>query len=716
MRRSKVAPALAVLMACTICLVNLAVAADAGPAKARVNEAAKPDTLVYMNPFEILVTASRIPLPLKQVPAATTVVGGEQLRTMPRGVSIDEALRTVPGVRIDDQMGAERIHLSIRGQGILTEAGVRGTKVLLDGLPLNDPSGVAPDIYDVDWSVVRRVEVLRGPSGALYGGGGSAGVINIATNDGEPGPLHGGAATTFGSHNFNKTTANFGGTRGYANYQVSFSRASADGYRQHTAFFARNLYEKVRWDPTSSVHLTQVIGWTDYFDQNAEGLSIGQVRQDPRQPNPDANVYNEYYLTNRFFSGITGQVEINRHHDLQCAGYFRTTRAAVSVPRNVDHRSYLTPGLSLQYNLHTPLAQVGDADVLNHFSLGSDVQWQTFDEYKLAHPSGSAREDTLQANQKVGQRGIGIFVMDRLELGSQWGLVLGGRYDDMRNKLKDQFASDPVDVSGKASFHKGTARAGLAYTPLAELNLYGNWSQGFLPPSTEELSGNPDAFGGFNRHLAPATSQGEEIGVRGTLRDVFSYDVTGFHLKTDKDFDRYRIADRRLETFYRNVGASKRYGVETQVRFHPIASLKSEIAYTYSHFRYTSPDALKDKILPNIPTHQLTIDLEHEPLPGVTLGVTCEVQTKWQINSQNTAGGVDTGGNSFDAPPVNGFTLWGARASYAWKLAGVRGELTIAGKNIFGRKYIAFSEPDPDGNSYQPGPRQEVFGGVSVHL
>jgi len=49
---------------------------------------------------------------------------------------------------------------TIRGQGILVEKGLRGIKVLLDGIPLNDPTGLAPDLFDVDWTAVQSVEVL----------------------------------------------------------------------------------------------------------------------------------------------------------------------------------------------------------------------------------------------------------------------------------------------------------------------------------------------------------------------------------------------------------------------------------------------------------------------------------------------------------------------------------------------------------------------------
>ena len=81
----------------------------------------------------------------------------------------------------------------------------------------------------------------------------------------------------------------------------------------------------------------------------------------------------------------------------------------------------------------------------------------------------------------------------------------------------------------------------MSWNPRADAGLYASWGQGFLPPATEELANNPDGMGGFNTHLVPATSQGEEVGVRGGSRGV-SYDVALFHLTTNHDFGRYRVA------------------------------------------------------------------------------------------------------------------------------------------------------------------------------
>lgn len=184
----------------------------------------KADSTNIMKLQEVVISASKLPVTLKHYPGAVSIVNKSTLSIMPRFIAINEALRLVPGVRIDNQHDAERIHLSIRGQGILTENGIRGIGVVLDGIPVNDPSGFVPDLYDVDWATVQNIEVLRGPFASLYGEGGAAGVIYITTQNGSRKPFAGSVNQTIGSHAFYKTMVQFGGKAKHMDYRISFSR------------------------------------------------------------------------------------------------------------------------------------------------------------------------------------------------------------------------------------------------------------------------------------------------------------------------------------------------------------------------------------------------------------------------------------------------------------------------------------------------------------
>ena len=115
------------------------------------------DSLKQISLKEIIISGNRINIPLRLNPAATSVVTTSDLHSMPRSIAANEALMFVPGVRIDNQANGSRLHMSIRGQGILSERGLRGIKVLIDGIPVNDPTGFAADLYDVDWEAVKQI-------------------------------------------------------------------------------------------------------------------------------------------------------------------------------------------------------------------------------------------------------------------------------------------------------------------------------------------------------------------------------------------------------------------------------------------------------------------------------------------------------------------------------------------------------------------------------
>ncbi len=665
---------------------------------------AQADTPVVVNPFTVVVTATRQTIPLKENPAATTVVGQQDLSSLPRGVAADEALAGVPGIRIDNQGDGERVHLSIRGQGVLTESGVRGIKVLLDGLPLNDPTGVAPDLYDVDWSTVDRVEVLRGPAGALYGGGGSGGVLNIITRDGGPGTAQGLASGEFGSYGFYKTLAEGGGTTGNANYRVSMSHAAADGWRQHTSFWSDNIYGKLHWTPSARVDVQQILAWTDHYEDNAEGLPRAVAWTDPTRANPDAIPKNEFYKVGRFTGGLTSRFGLAPGQALSVTSFFRAWKYLEPRPSEIIRRQFLAPGLSLQYDLDRAVGPLR-----HHLSVGGDGQWQSVDELRFDN-LGSAQQGGLQSNENIVQRAGGFFALDRIELAPGWTLMLGGRYDVIQNRLRDILNPEG---SLRKDFERATARAGLAWAPSAPLNLYANVSTGFLPPATAELLNNPAGPSGFNQSLTFATSTGEEVGARGLLASAFTYELALFHLETENDIGRFRLppsTGRGGIDFYRNVGNTRRFGAEARLAWRPIRRLSTEVAYTWSRFKYIAPAAIDGHWLPSSPEHILHLGADCQVAPRLSLGVDSDMQSHWWV---------DTDGLAW----VPGFALWGAHASYQWRLAGLSGDLSVAAKNIFGAFYMAFTEPDFDDtggvvvdvyNSYQPGPKQEYYARVSV--
>lgn len=678
-------------------------------------ESTSSDTAFYKIPTEIIITAPRMNMAVKEAPFATSIVGHDVIRELPRSVGVDEALKLVPGVKVDNQANGERVHLSIRGQGILTERGIRGIKILMDGIPINDPTGFAPDFFDVDFSAVDHIEVLRGPAASLYGGSASGGIINIMTENAVNKPLYGEAQTSFGSNNFWKGFGQFGGSVNQVNYNLSFSRTMGDGYRQHTHFWGNNFYGKAIYSPTEDIQLTPIFGYTHMYHENPEGINLAYYQKDPTLPNDDAIPFNEFLETERVTHGAKGHFALSDKHEMDVTAFLKRTSFLEANNHTFNHRTILTPGVSAEYDY--TMGQPAD-DVRNRIAVGADFQWQTIDQHES--PNDHAVEiDTLLSKEQIKQRGVGPFLVDQLSIGKDWSIVGSLRYDNIHNELNDLLTTDSTRASGTRDFSKATGRIGVTYSLVQEANLFANWGQGFLPPATEELALNPDAYGGFNTHLISATSQGFEVGSRGSFQQTLSYDLTLFYLKTDNDFDRYRLPDRGQTTFYRNSGSTRRVGAELYGRFTPIRELDVQLAYTYSNFKYTSdsPDRIvmddttivkyikNGNWLPNSPQHQLYLDVQYQVVPRLTLGASVEALSKSYIDGANV-----------DAEAVDGYALVSARIAYKLQLGAVIAELSLNARNIGDTKYVAFSEPDPGGNAYQPGAGREFFGGLKIQL
>jgi len=141
--------------------------------------AQEPRDSVELEP--VVVTASRVPLPRDAVVAAVTVVTADELRR--RGIrTVAEALRGIAAATV----------VETGSVGGLTELYLRGgesdyVKVLLDGVPLNQPGGTL-DFANLTIDNVERIEIVRGPTSVLYGSDAVTGVIQLFTRTGSGAP------------------------------------------------------------------------------------------------------------------------------------------------------------------------------------------------------------------------------------------------------------------------------------------------------------------------------------------------------------------------------------------------------------------------------------------------------------------------------------------------------------------------------------------------
>src|SRR5512145_39884 len=177
----------------------------------------------------LFVTATRIEKSVYDIPAAIDAVSGDELRTHRPNVDLSEGVGRIPGIVVQNRYNyAQDLQVSSRGFGARAAFGVRGIRLIADGIPATMPDGQG-QAATFALSSAERIEVLRGPFSALYGNA-AGGVIAVDTADGPTAPTV--AADVFaGKYDTWRAATRLGG------YNTLFdaSRFESDGYREHSA-------------------------------------------------------------------------------------------------------------------------------------------------------------------------------------------------------------------------------------------------------------------------------------------------------------------------------------------------------------------------------------------------------------------------------------------------------------------------------------------------
>jgi len=187
----------------------------------------------------IFIQAIRVQEPWQDTPMAITKLNVLKTQNIKQQLSLNDYLQSVPGLFVQNANNfSQDMRVSVRGFGSRSAFGIRGVKLLVDGIPETTPDGQG-QIDNLNLSVLKTIEVIRGPSAALYGNA-SGGVISINTLDTVDSLLLKGAVTA-GSFNFQRFQATTGFKAGRSSYILDANHTTTDGYRDQSGFSNTNV-------------------------------------------------------------------------------------------------------------------------------------------------------------------------------------------------------------------------------------------------------------------------------------------------------------------------------------------------------------------------------------------------------------------------------------------------------------------------------------------
>ena len=204
---------------------------DAATVTVAAGGSALVDMSLAIAPLAETVTVTRTEQQLSAVPTAVAVVGRETIEVGQRRASLDESLRGIPGLLVQNRRSysvSGGIGLAIRRPQ--SRFGIRGLALLQDGIPITTADGTT-EPGNVDIGSMGRIEVIRGPSSVLYGNA-AGGVINITTEFNPERRVTFEPDIQFGSYGYKRQQLKVTGREGGTDYLVNVSRFETDGFRQ----------------------------------------------------------------------------------------------------------------------------------------------------------------------------------------------------------------------------------------------------------------------------------------------------------------------------------------------------------------------------------------------------------------------------------------------------------------------------------------------------
>lgn len=635
-------------------------------------------------------------------PYAATVRSGVALRTLGAAAFLDDALRAIPGVQIQNRSNyAVGERWVIRGFGARSQFGVRGIRLLVDGVPASLPDGQAT-LDHVDAAALDRIEILRGPSAARFGNA-AGGVVAMETRRPSPGQraeLRGGV----GSDGLRSGAITWEDGDAEIPFRISARRLESDGFRS----------DRANGGPYGGVERWTFTGRAD-ADFAGGRLTLSGSALDLNARNPGSLPLEEIGADDRPAWGFNvvsgarkaiqqGQLGLRWRQPCTTPACSGLDVSAWAITRSVDNP---IPGsvIDLERLGYGARAEYRGGSSLR-WSIGAEAQAQDDDRRNFDNNGGERGalelDQTEQVNalsaflQLVAGSGVPGITRD----GRGWEVHGAIRADRTRFEATDRFflGGDPDD-SGERTMTAVSPSVGVVVAPANGVEVFASAGSFFETPTTTELVNQPTGAGGLNGDLDPRRGWTAEGGVRAARVGstwAMEGEIVAFGAWIRDELVSFEVPDDPGRSFFRNAGKARNRGVELGARVTRLESgavLRAAFTRIDARFREsgTDPRGIAGNRIPGVAPTRLDLTAEM-PVGGIRFGADFRHTGEVPVD--------DEGGP--EAPSATTLDLR-ATASLDFGLGPVAPWFAV--RNVTDESWVASVVPNAFGGRYfEPGP------------
>jgi len=657
----------------------------------------------------VVVTATRVGQPSLEIPAAIDRLYAEDLRAGRPQVNLSESLGRVPGIVVQNRGNyAQDLQISSRGFGARASFGVRGIRLIADGIPASMPDGQG-QAATFDLGSAERIEVLRGPFSALYGNA-SGGVVNVQTEDAPPvSTLAGGLYA--GSYGTRRAALKFGARAQGIGHGLNLSRFESDGYREHSAVRRDQLNTKLQLSLGKNTGL-DIVGMSLHQPgtQDPLGLTAAQVAQNPRQAAPAALTFDTRKSVYHDQVGLTLGHELPGAARLQASAWVggRDVVQYLSIPLAAQSAATSSGGVvdlrrafgGAALRAQTELEAGG-----RPLRLSAGLEYERMQERRRGFLNNNGVAGALKRDEDNTVHASDAYAQAEWRVAERWSAHAGVRSSRVEFRAEDNYvAAGNPDDSGAVRFSATTPVAGVLFRVDPLTSLYANYGRGFETPTFVELAYRNGGTG-LNFDLVPSRSRHFEAGLKAVRPGFGRLNVALFDIETRDEIVVDQASGGR--TTFRNAGRTERRGLEVGVESLLPGPIEARAAYTWidAVLARDFGTAAAGRRMPGVPETQFYAEGAWRYAPwGMRAGLELLHRSRVAVNDANS---------EF----AGSFTVVNAVVGFEQRAGGWRITEFLRVDNIGDRAYIgSVIVNDGNGRYYEPAPGRGLLVGLQATL
>lgn len=682
------------------------------------------DTTIYQTD-EIIITGTRLEQKIIDIPYPVLRINQTSWITS-RKVGVQDVLLTVPGLFLQPRYGNHDTRITIRGYGSRSNTGIRGVRILLDGIPESEPDGQTR-IEAIDFDAIGRIEVVRGYSSSLYTNA-PGGVINFLTDKYFPVSFFQ-LNNEFGSYDLRKNGFKMGVNSKNSRFMSSYSYQNYKGYRTHSEEFQHRLNSLFETDFTPQSKLSVYGYYVNGIIKLPGSLTLEDYNTNDSMANQRSVDRDEKRNSRKGRVGITLNTSLekgNMKHTLETTLY-GTIKIFDRVART--YRLFTRYGIGGQFryvNKYTFGGKVRSKQRTNEFTIGTDLFYQDGPIREFSNLGGTKGDDLIGVSNEVIAN-VGAYALNQIEIIPQkLSFLVSGRYDRVIYNFMDELAG-----------FRDTTRIFAEFTPKAALNLkltphialYTSFGFGFDSPAGNELDNFAYTTDGglktINPDLKAQKSTSFEVGIKGEVsglkkkyfKNTF-FEVSYYNTKIEDVIVPFIVDG---DVFFRNAAISKRSGLEVGISSELIKGLTLKGSYAYQNFKYDDYKAGNiDEfgVLTNVDFSGNTEPSNPEMFFTGELMYQHTIAKKYTLYAKSNiqyVGGMFVNDANTDSLKTESYTLVNGQLGIDCNFDKFRLVAYGGLNNIADKKYVAFININSDRSEYyESGPRRNFFGGLTL--